>query len=199
MPSISSNFLEVLIFLAPGLVVTFALRRESDFLQGLFNSIQTNGSSSSLAILLINAVALGLVVSGIATLFMPWLARLMNTKVRSDNKQEPGVQHYHQINFAKVYSHSKEALEALQNQTRIYMAYGSMAVALFLAGCIMAYSYYINDVPIENFTFKAVLLASFCIFMTCASCRYFAFLCHFNDQLQNTPPAHTPLRSQQTK
>src|SRR5437762_949848 len=98
MPPISATLLELLTYLAPGFVVLYGLRRQSDSVETLFAAISTPHGGSAIIALAITAMAFGVMVAGISLLLVPWLARL--TTARSS----PKVLHARQLDFRHLYT-----------------------------------------------------------------------------------------------
>jgi len=81
MPTFSATFFDLVIYAVPGFVVLYNIRNLSPFLASLFQAIPTGNGAPTLAALLILAVAFGIVVAGIASLYVPFVSRWV-TRIR---------------------------------------------------------------------------------------------------------------------
>lgn len=165
MPPITATLVDLLTYLAPGFVVLYGLRRQSDSLERLFDAIPSSHGTSALLMLSITAMAFGLMVSGISMLLIPWLSRLTTM-----NKEAP--LHLRQLDLLRLYTRPPETLQVFQHHTRIYQSYANMATALVVSLAILAYNLW-DKQPIDHWEFKLVSYSIFALLMLLASVRYF--------------------------
>jgi hypothetical protein len=150
MPSVSATLTDLLKYLAPGFVVRYGLRRQATSLQALFQAISTERGLAALLALSITAVAIGLIVAGVAHLLVPWLSRLTT-------RDKTAPLHKQDLDFGRLYTHSAATLERLQQMGRVFQSYSNMATALLLSLGILFYNWY-DGQPIDHLYFKAVFI-----------------------------------------
>lgn len=168
MPPISATLVDLLTYLAPGFVVLYGFRRQSDSIQKLFDAIPSPHGTSALLALAITAMAFGVIVAGISVLIVPWLAR-----VTTSNKTAP--LHVQDIDFLRLYTRPAETLQVFQYHSRVYQSYANMATALLTSLAILLYNL-ANHQPVDHWLFKLISFALFVFLMFWAAVRYFRVL-----------------------
>lgn len=183
MPSVSATLIDLLTYLAPGFVVLYGLRRQSDTLQTLFSAVATEHGLGPLLALSITAIAIGLIVAGIAHLLVPWLARLTTfDRTRPLHKRD--------LDFGRLYTQPAATLELFQQMSRTFQSYANMATALLISLGVLFYNWRDGQV-IDHLFFKSVFHSAITFLMFCASIRYFRRLyviAHSLSQVQNNSP-----------
>jgi hypothetical protein len=176
MPGFSANFFEIVIYIVPGFVVLYNFRRLSSSLSDLFQAIPTSNGAPTLVALLVLAMAFGVVIAGISSIFIPFISRAATPRPHS-------AMHAYEIDFARLYSRPEQTLQMFLYHMRIYQAYAHMATAWFLSLLAFLWDAIFGTHPIDHWHFKLCVLAGFFLSMLWAAVRYFRHVYHLADKL----------------
>jgi len=152
MASISTSLAELLMYIAPGLVVVFTLRKEFHLANQMVDQLLANPSQSAwlLAPLVFFALASGVIVSGIASVLFPIALRVFNLSGKNwrsfDNKPkfvravrclfsnaEKQPVSLNEMNLRNVFTLPGENLRGLTTYAQTYQAYANMTIALLIS------------------------------------------------------------------
>jgi len=177
MPGFSANFFEIVIYIVPGFVVLYSFRHLSSSLEEMFRAISSSSGTPTLIALMVLAMANGVIIAGISSITIPFLARMLTPKPKSP-------MHTHKLNFAKLYD-NPDKIQMFLHHMRIYQAYAHMTIALMLSLVAFLWGSKFNSPPTEHWHIKLGILLFFILSMLWAAVRYFRHVFHIADTLSN--------------
>jgi hypothetical protein len=186
MPGFSASFFEFLIYIVPGFVVLYNLGHVSAAIETMFIAVTEGNGASTLVMLLFLAMAIGIVVAGIASIVVPKVSRFA-TKIFSPKSTEP--LNTAQINFGKVYTRQDQAVRMFMHHMQVYRSYAHVAIAWLFSIAIFVWRKILVGEPVDHWKMKLCILFLFLIGMFWAAIQYFRHVFHIAHTLatEETP------------
>jgi hypothetical protein len=217
MPTISATFFEIIIYTVPGFVVLYGVRHQSTYVKNLFEAVPEKGGIPTLVALLVLALALGIAVSGIASLYVPFVSRL-TTRLRTlpiprlrahlgkCEKRHPkwrSILHFiderleahwgkeviylNKLDFARIYRGPEPSVRMFMHHSWNFQAYSNMATAWLISLGVFLWNLRFGPDVIENWQFKLFMLIFLHLGMLLAAQKYFRIIYHIGKQLSAPP------------
>ena len=208
MSSIPVSFIEFLIYIVPGLIVTFALRHELSFLGELFEKLKGGGIEAGVALTMISliSVAMGLFVAAIAWILTPflgrmgidlirWIVRLINRMNSSGNLlHEPEqIPHFKELDFCRLYDHSPEMIQRFREYQLEFRMFSNAATAALLVLLILLWTYFIDHQYVDRLGFKLLLNGALFVLVLISSVRKHKVARKFASDLMKDSLTRRPL------
>lgn len=161
MPNFSATLIELLTYIAPGLVVLYSMRSQFPEIDKLISGLNTARNFAPTIPLLLFALATGVILAGISSLFLALAIRIPSLA-----KQIP-----QKVNFAALFKYRADQLAVLRHNNQTDQAYGSMALALVISFVVIIIRTVAEGQRPEHWLGLTVN-GLFCIGMVLASIRF---------------------------
>jgi hypothetical protein len=169
MPNLSSNLIELLTYIAPGLVLLYSMRAQFKEVETLISGVNSSNGVAAVIPLLMIALAMGVIVAGVASLFLAGAMRIPVFR-----KSIP-----HKVNYAALFAYSADQLQMVRHSGQTDQAYSSMAVALLFSFGFNIVKIFVEHRPEEHGLFLICVNGVFATLMIIASVRYHLRLTQF--------------------
>lgn len=181
MPTLSSNLVEILTYIAPGLLVLYSMRHQFKEVEGLIVALSGPAGAAAAIPLLLIALAMGVMVAGVASLLFGVARRLPIL-----NKKYPP-----NINWAALFRYSADQLQLVRHSGQTDQAYQNMAFALNISWFFLGISLFIEGRQIDHGVLMFWVNVFFAVMMTLAAIRYNLRLYQFMAALASSAPQDT--------
>jgi hypothetical protein len=176
--SFTSSLLEMLTYVAPGLLVLYSMRHQFKEVEGMIVALSgPSGGTAAIPLLLI-ALAMGVMVAGVASLLFGLARRLPIL-----NKKYPT-----NINWAALFRYSAEQLQLVRHSNQTDQAYQNMAFALNISWVFLGISLFVEGRQIEHGQLMFWVNVIFAVAMTLAAIRYNLRMFQFMAMLAENAP-----------
>jgi hypothetical protein len=180
MPNLSSSLIELLTYIAPGLVVLYSMRSQFKEVEVLISGINSNSAATAVIPLLLIALAMGVIVAGISSLFLGVAMRLPILL-----KKVP-----REVNYAALFAYPADQLQMVRHSLQTDQAYASMSFALVISFLFNVLKIYIQRRTEVHGGLLLSVNAVFATLMIIASLRYHLRLTQFMIALSTMAPSH---------